>query len=627
MKKATRRRANSLRESFTFTDSLTHLTVHPEYPPRVRVEWMTATARVVIAGGAFLAAVIGPSTASAYWILNTALGWYLLYSLLVLGLVWTPVRFTKGWGPAVHVFDLIAFSLFTFFNDGATSPFFLYFTFLVICGTLRWEIRGALWTAIAAIVVSGTMSVVAYTVLHFRTVAPNTFLIRSVHLAVVAVLLGYLGAYQRRILREIRRVVSWPRKIPRNPRDLVREILIESAEILEAPRVLLVWEESGEGDLNLAWWSGAEVLWTREPGSTYEPTVAPGLEDKSFQALDANREGRVVQWHGGSFLQRQCRPVHTALQARFDMHALQSWALEGELVRGRLFSLDKRTMALDDLILGELVARLAESRLDSLYLLDQLRESAALKERLRVARDLHDSLLQSVAGTALQLLAARRLFDRDPEAAIKRLDDVQNQLEHGEVEMRSFIRRLRPSSTAPSGSSLPVSAPFASSGSSVPSGLLTFSTSTTKSLSPTVMNRVALGDRLEELRERVERQWEVKVRIRLRVTDADWPESQVDEVYRIAQEAVLNAARHAEASVIRLDLSATYGSLQLEIADDGHGFPFRGTYDLAALNEMDRGPLTLKERVAELQGDLRLRSLETGTELLIRLPIAHATTH
>jgi len=61
--------------------------------------------------------------------------------------------------------------------------------------------------------------------------------------------------------------------------------------------------------------------------------------------------------------------------------------------------------------IGEFVAHLATSRLDGLYLLTRLQDARALEERMRVARDLHDSLLQSQAGAALQLLAARRVLD------------------------------------------------------------------------------------------------------------------------------------------------------------------------------------------------------------------------
>jgi signal transduction histidine kinase len=271
------------------------------------------------------------------------------------------------------------------------------------------------------------------------------------------------------------------------------------------------------------------------------------------------------------------------------MRAVQSWSLEGELIRGRLFCLDKRQMRLDELILGEIVARLAVSQLDALYLLQRLRQAAAVEERLRVARDLHDSLLQGVAGTALQLLAARRLLDRDPQAARERLEEVQLHLERGELEMRSFIRRLRPASTT---------AP-----------------------DPATVN---LRERLQELSRRVERQWDVKVTVRVDAAADAWPDALADELYRIAQEGILNAARHADASIITVALSTADSKIQLEIADDGRGFPFVGTYNLAALNAMDKGPLTLRERVAELQGELELRSTNTGTELVIRVPLARA---
>ena len=94
----------------------------PQVPPRVRLEWLIASSRIVLAGGALLAVAVSPSDPLNNWSLAYALGWYLVYSLLVLGLVWTPVRFARGWGVAQHAFDLAAFSLFNFYTDAATSP-------------------------------------------------------------------------------------------------------------------------------------------------------------------------------------------------------------------------------------------------------------------------------------------------------------------------------------------------------------------------------------------------------------------------------------------------------------------------------------------------------------------------
>jgi signal transduction histidine kinase len=84
---------------------------------------------------------------------------------------------------------------------------------------------------------------------------------------------------------------------------------------------------------------------------------------------------------------------------------------------------------------------------------------------------------------------------------------------------------------------------------------------------------------------------------------------------------VLNAARHADASVISVDFAMEGDKVKVRIADDGRGFPFQGSYDLRALNELNQGPLTLKERVADLGGDLTLNTTDTGTELLIVVPL------
>jgi signal transduction histidine kinase len=568
----------------------TTLTLISEYPPRVRLEWLIASSRIVLAGGALLGVAVSPADPLTTVPLAYALGWYLLYSLLVLALVWTPVRFARGWDLAQHGFDLAAFTLFNLFTDASNSPFFAYFTFLVIAGTLRWEGRGAAATTVITALLYASTSLYASAGLHIRPFALDGFLLRLVHLAVIAALVGYLGAHHHRFQRELARLVEWPRRVPRKPNELAAELVAECSEVLEAPRVLIIWEEPEDGMINLAWGAGTDVTLASEPEASYGSFVVSGLERRTFQATHANDDaGSVIHWSAGAFRQRIGRPIHPALRARFNIDRVQSWSLDGELIRGRLFALDKRHMPIDDLILGDIVARLAVSRLDSLYLLRRLGKAAALEERLRLARDIHDSLLQSAAAGALQLVAARRLLERDPEGARKRLSEVQEQLEHGELEMRAFIRRLRP--FAPKQSDSPVA---------------------------------GLHERLEELRRRVERQWELTVRMRVPDSTASWPEPLVDGIYRIVQEGVLNAARHADPSSISVSLALEGQGLRLTIADDGRGFPFRGTYDLEELNAMNEGPLTLKERVAELNGALELRSSDTGTELSIALPLTPA---
>lgn len=80
-------------------------------PPRVRVEWLIAGARVVLSVGVLVAmAVVHDQT--RYLAMYLA-GWYLVYSMAPLALVWTPTRFAPGWDAVVHAVDVAVFVLWT----------------------------------------------------------------------------------------------------------------------------------------------------------------------------------------------------------------------------------------------------------------------------------------------------------------------------------------------------------------------------------------------------------------------------------------------------------------------------------------------------------------------------------
>jgi signal transduction histidine kinase len=556
-------------------------------PPRERLEWLLAASRLLFVGGALLAVVTGGIPARAYPLILMSLGIYLAYSLGILALVWRPLRFGRGWAVMLHAFDLAAFSWLTLITAGITDTFLMSYVFLVICGTLRWQMWGAL--------VTGAISIAAFTgaallgpLVGAMAVSADTFVTRSTQLAIMSALLGYLGAYHQRYQREINRLNAWPRRITEDRDDLISEIVTQCARVLDTRRVLLVWEEPGEGHVNLAWvGDNNEVVSCQEPEGFYETLVVPRLEQASFQASDAGDDrGRVVYRVGDGFRQRICRPLNEALRARFNIKAVQSWPLEGELIHGRLFSMDGARREIDALSVGMLVARLAASRLDGLYALRDLRNAAALRERVRVASDLHDSLLQSLAGVGLQLMVARRMLQRDPSRAVRHFEDIQKQIEQGELEMRAFIRRMRPHTAMPSEA-----------------------------------RTAPLPERLENLGRRLERQWSVKLHTEIDAATAQWADGFADEVFRITREAILNAARHSDASAVTARIGAVDSTVRLEIADDGAGFPFRGTYDLADLERMNEGPWSVKERVSTLLGTLELTSTDNGSRLVITLPI------
>ena len=349
--------------------------------------------------------------------------------------------------------------------------------------------------------------------------------------------------------------------------------------------MLMIWEEPEEPCALVARRSDGKFDLSDEPLGAFGPMVVESLVGRSFFSTDAGSDsagliiassGERVEWKGA--------PLDQRLQARFGIGPVLSWSLHGQAIEGRLFALDKPGMTWDDLVLGEIVAELAVARMDHLALRERLREAAAAEERIRLSRDLHDGLLQSLTGVALQLQVSRRLLERDPNAARELLAEIQATIAGEQHDLRSFVNRLKP---APP----PESAGW------------------------------DLRPRLEEVCNRIERQWGLRVKLSSQGLNDELPPPVSDDVFRIVHEALVNAARHAQASSLGVDVSRGAGAVFITVTDDGHGFSFQGTHDLATLRKFKAGPITLKERISALGGDLVISSSKSGSRLSISLPL------
>lgn len=132
-----------------------------------------------------------------------------------------------------------------------------------------------------------------------------------------------------------------------------------------------------------------------------------------------------------------------------------------------------------------------------------------------------------------------------------------------------------------------------------------------------------LSRRLNVLRDEVERRWPVSLAIDIvdPIGVGALSPSLADEIYAFAHEASVNAARHAHASLVRIRLLLTRSAALLTIEDDGHGFPFAGTYGLGDLIALGTGPRWLLSHVDALGGALTLHSTARGSRIEILLPI------
>ena len=551
-----------------------------EHSAQSRGERLISSIRSLAALGLLALLRLDPAFRSPYgrdvlWLL----GVYALYALLLAALFWAYDRIELRSRLAVHALDLAVFTVLCFLTRGAAAVSLVFYAFLLLAGALRWRWRGSLGTALAGLAAYLGVGVA------LEAGLSSGWLAGGACLALLAVLLTAVSAYQQRLSREMLKIAAWPRGPLQDADALLAHLLARVAGILEAPRVLLAWEEADEPWLYLAQWSGGadgRLERSREPPLD-EPLVPLPLAAASFLSNGAGETwhstaGGVERWRGDPN-----DPLEPTLRRRFAIGRVASWPVRGETVQGRLFALDRRDLERDHLVLGEIVAQRVAAELDQFYLTRQLRTGAVTDERVRLACDLHDGMLQSLTGTALQLQALAGLLEKDPPSAPGQLREIQRLIAGDQRDLRFFIEELKP---AP--------APLAG-----PDDLAT---------------------RLAELSDRLKRLWDLDVDVHLEDLDGRLSEGSTRQLYRLLREALFNVARHAGASSVRVEVALGERALSITVTDDGRGFPFTGRYGHEELNRRKLGPVSLKERIAALGGSLAIDTGPGLTRLEMRLP-------
>jgi signal transduction histidine kinase len=234
-----------------------------------------------------------------------------------------------------------------------------------------------------------------------------------------------------------------------------------------------------------------------------------------------------------------------------------------------------RTIDPEELSLLAAIGHQIGVAVENARLYDPAQHLAVIKERNRLARDLHDSVMQSLYGVTMYAeAAARQLASGARDLTTSYLHEIRDTAQESLREMRLLIFELRP--------------PILKR-----EGLVT-----------------ALRARLEAVEDRVGMQTEFKV-------DGCGPLSPEIEkdLYRVAQEALNNVLKHAQASRVSVRLCQRNEIVTLEIADDGVGF------DPAAAREKGGfGLRGMQERVTRLGGRLTVQSHPgKGTQIKVEL--------
>lgn len=242
----------------------------------------------------------------------------------------------------------------------------------------------------------------------------------------------------------------------------------------------------------------------------------------------------------------------------------------------------ERLITPEEISLLSAIGRQIAVAVENALLYEQAEQSAAITERHRLSRELHDSVTQSLYSMTMYAEAAARLLDTgDTATAAKHLRELRDTAQAALREMRILIFELRP----------PVLADI---------GLA-----------------AALQTRLDSVEMRGGMPTE------LQVDGIQDPErlsrAAEEELYHIAQEALNNILKHADAKQVRVHLRFSETEIFLAIRDDGIGFA------PTAAGNGGFGLASLKERADTIGASLEIKSTPgCGTEIIVLVPATSA---
>ncbi|MGE4056746.1 MAG: sensor histidine kinase, partial [Vicinamibacterales bacterium] len=554
-----------------------------------RVEYVLATARVILGLGLVAALAFSPAEEPAAVLLPGRTLQVLLllaYSLVLLTALRVRKRMSPMLGVGMHVFDLTWAALGTTIVDGRLGAFSAFNLFAVVAAAYRWGLWETLATAIAVsvlvifqVAISGNLA--AYGPAFGDALVSSGAAFWLLNFLMFAWLLGYLGEEEKVLSYEASSTASLMGSVQRE-RGLggsLRAAAAEMIRIFSAREFVMVAEEIKTGRLFLT--TGARIprekairyssielnadtkpvyLFASSPVWSATRRSAKGLEQIEIVALDAEL-GRVEETvEIPSRFQTQ-HPFRTLLSASFRFD--EEWT-------GRLYLVDvpaaaARRRALQ--FLQRLVREVGPA-FHEIYLMRRLRHQIGAIERARIARELHDGVIQSLVGVEMRLdVLKRHLAPVSPEAE-REVGELQH-LVHDEVlALRDLLQHMKPPDPGPN-----------------------------------------LGDYLNDIVDRYRKDTGIKAVFVSDGTATPFGPSTRRQIVRIVQESLVNIRKHSGARNVVIRMAVESAACRIVIDDDGSGYDFSGRRSMAELDAMRRGPVVIKERVRDIRGTVAIESV------------------
>jgi signal transduction histidine kinase len=564
-----------------------------------RTEKILAFCRVLLATACFTVVVADPKEPSLGPALaNGVLGGYMMYSaflfLLIRGEWVRQDRLARFALPA----DILWIVLVTVVTEGGTSPFFLLHVFVISSVSVRW---GAAPTVAVTLLLSVLHPAVLW-------VASATFgaeempfrhghLFRPIYLLGLGVLIGYLGEHEQQTKRKLRFMLELPAAFRRGrpPGPALARLMRRALDHFGAQRGLLVLRDPETGH-HLTWdvdrRNGRVHLALRI--TEHDPVPMPFAgRTEGFLANDLRPETGTALCYdvlAGTMERRRLTPPLSLPAGTGAQSILATPVLIQRELRGHamLLRAGRRRFTREDLEFLLLIVGQAAAGFENVRLQEKAEEMAVERERSRIARDLHDGFIQSLAGIDLRVEACKSLLQRDAGRVPRALEDLHQAVDRGYKEVRRYLNVLR-------------------------------------TPRPPADDLCSL---LERLAAEFTQREGMQVHLARPSTDPSLPAATGFELAQIVREALHNAVRHGRASQAVVKLSGRPSHLYLVVRDNGIGYtqPY-GRVDADGFLLTAAAPWSIRERTAALGGTLRVwTQAGRGTEVTVTVPTPGAST-
>jgi signal transduction histidine kinase len=498
---------------------------------------------------------------------------------------------------SVHAADIVWPAVISLFTDGPNSPFFLYFIFALLAAAFRWGMREALLTAAMA---TGTLLIEAFGL----TYAPlagligtqfdaNGLIMRAVYLAIFGFLIGYLAESEKQRRAQALNIsrLSAMARVEAGLKGTLHAVLPELLKLFRGRALLLLTRET-ETNRTYLWRTealgkaGETVLTCRQLDNAEAQGYLFPLPDDWGGAVwrgGGRMSTILIDGNGARIRHAKCYlPKEFPTQRHFNRLLMSSVSFS-PAVSARLFVLDPKIGWSSETqlrLFRNLVNQVAPA-VYNVYLLRRLRSRATAVERARVARDLHDGVVQSLHAIGFRLYALRTQTTIDAGERDRELLDIQQVVQDEAANVRTLIQQLKPLDFDPR----------------------------------------HLVDFLAGMIERYRSDTGIAAKFVCNLSDVAFPPHICREVASIVQEALVNVAKHSGAANVLVRLGAQEGFWVLTVDDDGRGFEFCGRFSHSELEHAHQGPLVIHERVRAIGGEL---SIDTrpgrGARLEIKIP-------